>query len=144
MEIKEGFKNHKVNHFKDLVKEQEDNVIAIDFDGVIHKNSKGFYDGTVYDEPVEGSYDALEKISGMYDVIVYTAKAKSDRGLINGKTGIQLVWDWLRKNDMAKFVTKVTAEKPRAVAYIDDKAVRFDNWNECLDNLKSLDIVNEK
>ena len=64
--------------------------------------------------------------------------------MINGKTGIQLVWDWLRKNDMAKFVTKVTAEKPRAVAYIDDKAVRFDNWNECLDNLKSLDIVNEK
>ena len=118
--------------------------IGIDFDGVIHKNSKGFYDGTVYDEPVEGSYDALEKISGMYDVIVYTAKAKSDRGLINGKTGIQLVWDWLRKNDMAKFVTKVTAEKPRAVAYIDDKAVRFDKWNECLDNLKSLDIVNEK
>ena len=28
--------------------------IGIDFDGVIHKNSKGFYDGTVYDDPVNG------------------------------------------------------------------------------------------
>jgi len=37
--------------------------IGIDFDGVIHKNSKGFYDGTVYDKPVSGAKEALEKIS---------------------------------------------------------------------------------
>ena len=35
--------------------------IAIDFDGVIHKNSKGFFDGTVYDEPIEGSLDSIKK-----------------------------------------------------------------------------------
>ena len=29
--------------FKDMVSKQDKNVIAIDFDGVIHKNSKGFH-----------------------------------------------------------------------------------------------------
>ena len=106
--------------------------IGVDFDGVIHKNSKGFFDGTIYDDPIEGSYEALEKISKKYTIIVFTAKAKSDRMLINGKNGTELVWDWLKKHDMAKFVSKVTAEKPRAVAYIDDKAIKFNDWNQVL------------
>jgi hypothetical protein len=38
---------------------------------------------------------------------------------------------------MDKFVTKVTAEKPRAVAYIDDKGISFDNWNRVM---RDLDI----
>ena len=33
---------------------ENNNQLAIDFDGVIHKNSKGFFDGTVYDEPING------------------------------------------------------------------------------------------
>jgi len=112
--------------------------IGIDFDGVIHKCSKGYYDGTIYDDPIEGSYEALERLSKDYTIIVNTCKAKSDRGLVNGKTGVQLVWEWLEKHDMSKFVSKVTSEKPRAVAYVDDKAIRFSNWNECLKMLDDL------
>ena len=33
-------------------------------------------------------------------------------------------------------VTKVTAEKPRAVAYIDDKGITFNNWEQVLGELK--------
>ena len=79
----------------------------------------------------------MKKLSEKYDVVIFTAKAKSDRGLINGKTGTQLIWEWLKKHDMDKFVTKVTAEKPRAVAYIDDKGISFDNWNRVM---RDLDI----
>ena len=104
--------------------------IAIDFDGVIHKNSKGYYDGTIYDEPIDGARESLKKLSKKYDVVIFTAKAKPDRGLINGKTGAQLVWEWLEENDMARFVTKVTAEKPRAVQYIDDKGIQFTSWED--------------
>ena len=113
--------------------------IGVDFDGVIHKNSKGFYDGTIYDEPIEGSYRALEILSKKYTVIVYTCKAKPDRGLVNGKTGIQLVWEWLEKHNMSQFISKVTAEKPRAVAYIDDKGIFFKNWKDTLNALHVLD-----
>ncbi len=115
--------------------------IGIDFDGVIHKCSKGYYDGTIYDDPIEGSYEALEKISKEYTIIVYTAKAKPDRGLVNGKSGTELVWAWLEKHDMAKFVSKVTSEKPRAVCYIDDKAVEFKNWSGCIEKLKQKEIL---
>ena len=115
--------------------------IGIDFDGVIHSASKGFHDGTIYDNPVEGSAEALKKISSKYNVIIYTCKARSDRGLINGKTGVELVWEWLQKHDMSKYVTKVTSEKPRAVAYIDDKGYNFKNWNLCLKELTDADLV---
>ena len=112
--------------------------IGIDFDGVIHKCSKGFYDGTIYDGPIEGSYEALRNISEKYDIILYTTKAKPDRGLVNGKNGIELVWDWLRKNQMDKFITKVTSEKPRAVAYIDDKAIKFEDWEQTIKDVNAL------
>tara|TARA_Y100000592_G_scaffold18396_1_gene27942 strand:+ start:350 stop:1333 length:984 start_codon:yes stop_codon:yes gene_type:complete len=117
--------------------------IGIDFDGVIHKCSKGYYDGSIYDEPLEGAYEALERLSKKYTVIVHTAKAKPDRGLVNGKTGVQLVWEWLKKHNMSQFVNKVTSEKPRAVCYIDDKAVKFTNWEDCLLELESSGVVDK-
>ena len=115
--------------------------ISIDFDGVIHKCSKGYYDGTIYDEPIEGSYEALERISKNYTIIINTCKAKPDRGLVNGKTGITMVWEWLEKYDMAQFVSKVTSEKPRALAYIDDKGITFKNWKNMLTSLEERDIL---
>jgi hypothetical protein len=123
-----------------LQKNENENQIAIDFDGVIHKNSKGFFDGTVYDEPIEGSLDSIKKIYNLgYRIIIFTAKAKSDRPLVGGKTGKELVWDWLKKYNIDTYIKEVTSEKPRALYYIDDKAIRFENWNninELLFNIK--------
>ena len=48
--------------------------------------------------------------------------------LVDGKTGTDLIWEWLRDHDMAQFVDSVTSEKPRAAFYIDDKAYRFTSW----------------
>jgi len=115
--------------------------IGIDFDGVIHECSKGYYDGTIYDDPIDGAHTALKNLSERYTVIVYTCKAKSDRELVNGKTGTQLIWDWLNKHDLAKYISNVTAEKPRAACYIDDKGIRFDNWKNCLESLKELKVL---
>ena len=108
--------------------------IGVDFDGVIHRCSKGYYDGTIYDDPIPGARKALKKLNEKYTVIIYTTKARADRGLVNGKTGIELVWDWLNKHDLSQYVSKVTAEKPRAVAYIDDKAIQFTSWEQALEN----------
>ena len=126
-------KKYRVHCFDD-----EKINIGIDFDGVIHKNSKGFHDGSVYDEPVEGSGEALKIISRKYNIIIFTAKAKPDRPLINGKTGKELIWDWLISKNFDKYITEVTSEKPRAVAYIDDKGIRFINWVTALENLNEI------
>jgi hypothetical protein len=119
----------------------ENTQIGIDFDGVIHKNSKGFYDGTIYDDPVEDANKFLELISKKYDVVIYTCKARQDRGLVNGKTGVELIWEWLHKHGLNSYVKKVTSEKPRAVCYIEDKSYRFDNWLNTINRLKEDKIL---
>ena len=113
-------------------------TLSLDFDGVIHKNSKGFYDGTVYDGPIEGALSAIKEISKIYDIVVFSAKARKDRMLIDGKTGQQLIEEWLEKHGFMPFVKEVTSEKPRAVVYIDDKAIRFVDWDQTLNDLSNL------
>lgn len=116
----------------------ETRQLGIDFDGVIHGNSKGFYDGTIYDDPLPGSIEAIKELSKKWDIVIYTAKAKLDRPLVQGKTGTQLVWEWLKKYDIDTCVKDVTAEKPRAVIYIDDKGYRFETWDKTFEELKHL------
>ncbi len=113
--------------------------VGVDFDGVIHKNSKGYYDGTIYDVPIDGAREALERLASQHTVIIYSCKAKPDRGLVNGKTGTELIWEWLKEHDMAQFVSKVTAEKPRARFYIDDKAIRFTDWESAFEQIGEID-----
>jgi hypothetical protein len=111
----------------------EANNLAIDFDGVIHSADRGFFDGTCYGEPVPGALAALRELSLKYRIIIFTAKAKPNRPLVNGKTGTQLVSEWLEKYDVLKYVNEITSEKPRAILYIDDNAYRFENWSDTME-----------
>jgi len=110
--------------------------LAIDFDGVIHNFDKGFYDGTCYGEPLEGSLEAIKELSETYNIVIFTAKAKPSRPLVNGKTGTELVVEWLEKYNVAQYVKEITAEKPRAQLYIDDKGYYFENWKDTLQEIK--------
>jgi len=116
-----------MNHFPPGF-ESEKNNIAIDFDGVIHNFDKGYHDGTCYGDPIEGSLGALKELSKTYNIIIFTAKAKPNRPLVNGKTGTELVSEWLEKYGVLDCVNEITSEKPRAMLYIDDNAYRFENW----------------
>ena len=115
-----------------LVDLEQQRNIGIDFDGVIHNDNKGFHDGTIYGEPIEGSLEAIRKLSSRFNIIIFTAKAKPDRPLINGKNGVELVKEWLNKYGIEKYISEVTSEKPRAILYIDDKGFRFDNWENTM------------
>ena len=117
-----------LKQFKESVLKEDNNTIAIDFDGVIHKNSKGFHDGTIYDEPIEGVKKGLEYLSKSYKLVIYTCKANPDRPLINGKTWTKLIYDWLCKHKLDSYIYNIVYTKPNALHYIDDKAIRFINW----------------
>lgn len=115
----------------------EANNLAIDFDGVIHDAYLGFHDGTCYGLPVEGSLEAIKELSKSFRIIIFTAKAKPNRPLIEGKTGTELVADWLRRYNILDCVSEITSEKPRAFLYIDDNAYRFINWKNTLEFVQS-------
>jgi hypothetical protein len=115
--------------------ENELNNVAIDFDGVIHNFDKGWNDGTCYGKPIEGSIEAIKKLSKKFRVIIFTAKCKPDRPFVNGKSGYQLVLDWLIKYDLDKYVDEITCEKPRAQLYIDDKGYYFESWEKTLKDI---------
>tara|TARA_R100000908_G_C3619427_1_gene65643 strand:+ start:98 stop:487 length:390 start_codon:yes stop_codon:yes gene_type:complete len=113
--------------------EKELNNVAIDFDGVIHNFDKGWHDGTCYGDPLPGSIEAVKRLSKQYNIIIFTAKVKPSRPLVNGKTGHQLVTEWLDKYDILDCVDEITCEKPRAQIYIDDKAYHFTNWKDAIE-----------
>jgi len=114
------------------------NNIAIDFDGVIHNDHLGYHDGTCYGNPIEGSLESIISLSKTYNIIIFTAKAKPSRPLVNGKTGKELVVEWLTKHGYINYIHDVTAEKPRASIYIDDNGYRFLNWKDTINFLKEL------
>ena len=107
--------------------------LAIDFDGVIHTFDKGWHDGTCYGDPIEGSIEAIKKLSENWNLIIFTAKVKPDRPLVDGKTGYDLVDAWLKKYGIRQYISEITFEKPRAKYYIDDNAIEFNNnWEDVL------------
>ena len=118
--------------------EDELNNIAIDFDGVIHNFDKGWHDGTCYGEPLPGSLEAIKTLSAKYNIIIFTAKAKKNRPLVNGKTGTQLVQEWLEKYDVMQYINEITSEKPRAKIYIDDNGYRFNSWKNTLRDVEEI------
>jgi 5'(3')-deoxyribonucleotidase len=110
-------------------------TIAIDFDGVLHKYSKGWHDGTIYDVPVEGSLEAVKELSKKYDIVVFTARlANLDRDEFQ-KQNYQLAC-WLVKHGISKYISHLTGSKPKAMIYIDDRALHFTNWKSALKETK--------
>lgn len=129
--------------FLNPILNNENKLMMIDFDNVIHNMDKGFYDGTIYGSPVIGVKEALEKLSSKYDIAVHSCKANPDRPLVEGKNGVELIWEWLHKHDLAKFVKIVTFNKLNAIAYIDDKAIEFSDWNECFSKIYNRKLLDE-
>jgi hypothetical protein len=95
-------------------------TIAIDFDGVVHQYSRGWWDGSCYDHPVEGAIEAIEKLRDKgYNVVIFTAR-----------DDLEAVRFWFE--DHMSWAPEVTNKKPRASAYIDDRAIRFTFWKDIL------------
>jgi hydroxymethylpyrimidine pyrophosphatase-like HAD family hydrolase len=92
-------------------------TIAVDFDGVVHSYEKGWNGGSIYGTLKE---DCKEVIDGLkakgFNVVIFTARENLDD-----------VREWLIKMDLE---LEVTNTKPPAIAYIDDRAIRFTNWKD--------------
>lgn len=95
--------------------------IAIDFDRTIHDIDnpvKGFRMGP----PVKGALSALKTLKDKgYLIIVLCLWADNERN-------IKTIHDWMVYYHMP--FDEITNIKPDAVAYIDDRGIRFTNWKD--------------
>ena len=53
--------------------------LSLDFDGVIHRYSRGWQKGAIYDEPTPGTGVALLNYLSFYRVSIYSSRSKSIR-----------------------------------------------------------------
>jgi hypothetical protein len=116
-------------------------TIAIDFDGVIHAYSKGWYNGTAYDKPVPGALEAIDELMKTYAVAIFTTRDVYQVGdwfVDHGRNNVTMVWTPPFWNDRGRIL--ITNVKPAALAYVDDRAIRFVNWEQTLLALRTFNI----
>ncbi len=112
----------------------------IDLDGTIHKYSKGFLDGSIYDEPFEGAKEVIDWLKNQgYEIVIFTTRASKENALKTGNDHnkqIENTETWL--TDHGIYYDRITAEKIAADFYIDDRAIHINNgdWKAVLEIIK--------
>ena len=95
-------------------------TLVLDFDGVIHCYSRGWYNGLAYDKPVEGAIESIKSlIEAGYKIVVLTSQTPL------GEVRNDSIRKWLKQWGLDLEVTNI---KPMALCYIDDRNLRFTNW----------------
>jgi hypothetical protein len=109
-------------------------TIAVDFDGVIHTYDKGWQDGSIYGDFVEGAVTGLSYLMHDYAVFIHTSRnPRKVARWIERQSGYAL--ECTTRVPRSRFWTRrgyllVTDRKLPASAYIDDRGVRFKNWSQ--------------
>lgn len=113
-------------------------TIAIDFDGVVHRYSQGWHNGTAYDVPMDGAYSALLMLLDQYSVFIFSSRDSQEIVHWFNKHLPDLKVEEIPEDmDMwkKKGVIGVTTRKLPAYVIIDDRAIKFENWAETLDEI---------
>lgn len=92
-------------------------TLVFDFDGVIHRYSKGWQSGKIYDPPTDGIKNLLDILKPLYKIVIISTRC------IDPSMKKEMI-SWLKKYNIP--YDEISAEKVPALAYIDDRAINFD------------------
>jgi 5'(3')-deoxyribonucleotidase len=100
-------------------------TVALDFDGVLHPYTEGWVGPIPADEPpTSGSLEYVQQHADEYVFVVFSTRCDSPEGL-KGTCA------WLERWGFMPYIAEVTCTKPKAVAYVDDRAVPFvGSWDD--------------
>lgn len=87
-------------------------TVCLDFDGVLNTYS-GWAGAEELFEPAPGVREFLSQAQKSFALVIHSTR---DPALIEG---------WLDRHDLSSFIHRVTMTKPLAIAYVDDRAIRF-------------------
>lgn len=104
-------------------------LLCLDFDGVLHRYSRGYQDGSVYDIPTPGAQEFVKTTLDTFDIVVYSARARTDAG----KSEMR---GWLTTHGFP--LLPITCEKPPAFLTIDDRAITFDGKWPAVESLQAF------
>lgn len=101
-------------------------TLCIDFDGTIcQKQSYG--NGAITSKPNDNAAKVIQQLADEYEIVIFTTRANDEvKGDVNKK--IETVRNWLIFHQIP--FSRITCKKPVAIAYIDDRGIRFTNWND--------------
>lgn len=116
-------------------------TVALDFDGVIHAYDKGWHDGTIYGELIPGALEGIKSLMGECSVFIFTTRdTRQVAEWMTAKTGIMTHVDLDPERTFWNLEGRLLAtnRKLAAVAYVDDRAVRFESWSQTMQDLDNL------
>jgi O-methyltransferase involved in polyketide biosynthesis len=114
-------------------------TVALDFDGPIHQYTSGWRDGSIYDPPTPGAIEAIRDLADQHAVFVHTCRDAEQvaawlRGLgFRATDRMPRGRFWNQQGELL-----VTDRKLPALAYVDDRAVRFHSWPQTMTDLAVL------
>lgn len=106
--------------------------VVFDFDGVIHSYTSGWNGVDVIpDPPVDGIKEVIDQLRhDGYDVWIVSTRAAESKGK-------RAIGHWLHKHKI--YVHEVSAVKPAAMVYIDDRSICFNGQTDGLvDQIKTF------
>ena len=111
-------------------------TIAVDWDGtcVGYRRFGDPLNAELPDEWLPGAVEALRKLSARASVVIWTCRTL----MPEGEDSIR---DMLDEAGLTRVHIHVGSGKTIALAYVDDRAVRFSSWEEQLPQL--LDLIHE-
>lgn len=99
-------------------------ILCLDFDGVIHRYSKGWQGGEIYDPPVDGFKEWAAEAMKHFRLVVYSSRSKDP-----SNTADMRAWMYVHGIDAHQF--EFASEKPPAFLTIDDRALTFTgDWGD--------------